>query len=251
MANLKNISKRVQSLIGLGALIAAVPLFYQNCAKSADLSQYNTSSSTSGVGPTACIAPAQLSWNVGTSICYTTGGMTITSGATVALTAAAPASGAASITCNNGTIAVNGTPTCQLNCVEPATLTWPDATQPTNVCSAPGGATINDGANSVVTAVAPNTGGAEFTCTSGVISVSANTCVAAAPVTLLSCTFNGTTIASGSTVTAYSVPSASNALGNFCRFSKEIRTCTNGVLSGSFTYSTCNDIVCSGKSCFL
>jgi len=58
-----------------------------------------------------------------------------------------------------------------------------------------------------------------------------------------SCTFNGKTIASGSSVTAYlasSVPS-----GQTC--SSQTRTCSNGTLSGTYAYSSCSVQVASGS----
>jgi hypothetical protein len=54
--------------------------------------------------------------------------------------------------------------------------------------------------------------------------------------TLASCLFNGQTIASGSTVTAYQ--SSSVAAGSSC--SSQIRTCSDGVLSGSYAFASCS-----------
>lgn len=51
-----------------------------------------------------------------------------------------------------------------------------------------------------------------------------------------SCTFNGQTIASGSSVTAYQ--SASVPYGSTCV--SQTRTCSNGVLSGSYAYASCS-----------
>src|SRR5882757_9393373 len=58
-----------------------------------------------------------------------------------------------------------------------------------------------------------------------------------------SCTFNGKTIASGSSVTAYlasSVPS-----GQTCK--SQARTCSNGTLSGTYAYASCSVQVASGS----
>jgi peptidoglycan hydrolase-like protein with peptidoglycan-binding domain len=52
----------------------------------------------------------------------------------------------------------------------------------------------------------------------------------------VSCTWNGGTILSGTSVTAYQ--SASVAAGQSCQ--SEMRTCTNGTLSGTNTYATCS-----------
>lgn len=52
----------------------------------------------------------------------------------------------------------------------------------------------------------------------------------------LSCTFNGTSVASGSSVTAYQ--SSSVAAGSQCV--SQSRTCTNGTLSGSYQYASCS-----------
>ena len=57
-----------------------------------------------------------------------------------------------------------------------------------------------------------------------------------------SCTFNGKTIAGGSSVTAYlasSVPS-----GQTCK--SQARTCSNGTLSGTYAYASCSVQVASG-----
>jgi hypothetical protein len=60
-----------------------------------------------------------------------------------------------------------------------------------------------------------------------------------------SCPFNGITIPSGGSTTAYlasSVPS-----GSTC--TSQLRTCTNGVLSGSYTFSTCTVMSGAPGSC--
>jgi peptidoglycan hydrolase-like protein with peptidoglycan-binding domain len=76
------------------------------------------------------------------------------------------------------------------------------------------------------------------TCSNGTLSGSytnAVCAVAAAPAPA-SCTFNGSTVASGSNVTAYQ--SSSVAAGSQCV--SETRTCTNGILSGSLTNAACS-----------
>ncbi len=50
-----------------------------------------------------------------------------------------------------------------------------------------------------------------------------------------SCTFDGSTVLSGSSVTAYQAPSVPS--GSTC--TSQSRTCTNGTLSGSYAYSSC------------
>ncbi len=50
-----------------------------------------------------------------------------------------------------------------------------------------------------------------------------------------SCTFNNQTIAHGASVSAYQTTNV--AYGQTC--AQQIRTCTNGVLSGSYTYTSC------------
>lgn len=58
-----------------------------------------------------------------------------------------------------------------------------------------------------------------------------------------SCTFNGKTVANGSSVTAYlasSVPS-----GQTCK--SQARTCSNGTLSGTYAYASCSVQVASGS----
>ena len=71
-------------------------------------------------------------------------------------------------------------------------------------------------------------------CTNGVLSGSYNfeACSPGAPA---SCLFNGQTVAHGGQVTAFVASSV--AYGQSCQ--SEIRTCNNGVLSGSATYASC------------
>lgn len=84
------------------------------------------------------------------------------------------------------------------------------------------------------------------TCTNGVFS-GADTyrfasCTPAQP---LSCTFNGSTIAHGASVTANLTSTVQ--YGQQC--TTQIRTCTNGVLSGTYTYASC--AVGAPQACLL
>ena len=81
--------------------------------------------------------------------------------------------------------------------------------------------------NSAWSNVSPQTSGSSFTCSTPAAQ---------------SCTFNGQTIASGSSVTAYQASSV--AAGQTC--AAQTRTCQNGSLSGSYTNASCT--VQSGSS---
>ncbi len=72
------------------------------------------------------------------------------------------------------------------------------------------------------------------TCNNGVLSgsYSARTCQVASAA---SCTFNGETVAHGTSFTAYAA-SKVNA-GGSC--SAQLRSCTDGVISGSYTFTSC------------
>ena len=67
-------------------------------------------------------------------------------------------------------------------------------------------------------------------CPSGQIQ-SGSSCVVA------SCTFNGSTVPNGSSVTAYSTQSV--PYDNSCSTYSQTRTCSNGTLSGSYPYASC------------
>jgi hypothetical protein len=69
-------------------------------------------------------------------------------------------------------------------------------------------------------------------CSNGIASADAVACLEAVPA---GCTFNGTSIASGASVTAYAA--ASVPFGASC--ASEQRTCNDGALSGSFAFSAC------------
>jgi hypothetical protein len=74
-------------------------------------------------------------------------------------------------------------------------------------------------------------------CNSGVLSGSFEfaTCVPDAPA---SCLFNGLNISHGNTVIAFLESSVPN--GHLC--TQEIRSCDNGTLNGSYTFSSCNQL---------
>lgn len=73
------------------------------------------------------------------------------------------------------------------------------------------------------------------TCTNGTLSGSGqySSCSVGGPA---SCSFNGQTVAHGSSVTAYVAPNATACQA-------ETRVCTNGSLSGSYPYSSCAQVV--------
>jgi hypothetical protein len=75
------------------------------------------------------------------------------------------------------------------------------------------------------------------TCTNGILSPTGafGTCTVAQPA---SCSFNGSTIASGGTATGYSVSTVPT--GTSCSTVQEVVTCSNGVLSPSGAVDTCN-----------
>ncbi|AZZ37510.1 hypothetical protein CIK05_12135 [Bdellovibrio sp. qaytius] len=79
-------------------------------------------------------------------------------------------------------------------------------------------------------------------CSNGVLS-GTNTNSSCSVEAAKSCTFNGQTIANGATVEAWSTNSV--AYGQSCK--SEVRSCSNGVLSGSNTYGSCS--VEAPKSC--
>ena len=84
------------------------------------------------------------------------------------------------------------------------------------------------------------------TCTNGTLSGSYTygSCTVDAPA---SCTFNGVTIPSDNSVTAYSASTAVSPVT--CPSISQTRVCSNGVLSGSYTYESCNvDASCTTTS---
>lgn len=84
------------------------------------------------------------------------------------------------------------------------------------------------------------------TCSNGSLSGSYaySSCSVAAP---SNCTFNGSPVNHGSSVTAYSTNSV--PYGSLCSSVSQTRTCTNGTLSGSYTNSTCT--VAAPSNCTL
>lgn len=129
--------------------------------------------------------------------------------------------------CNNGTL--SGTYS-QKNC----TVTPPAA------CNVSGLGTVAHGANitAFATASVPFGGTCQSqvrACNNGTLSgsYSNKTCAPEAP---KSCSLAGFgTIAHGASITAYNVPAAAN--GTTCK--PEVRTCNNGILSGSQTVTQC------------
>lgn len=110
--------------------------------------------------------------------------------------------------------------------------------QAAKICTTTVGALTNGASTTVNDAVGPDVGNATVTCNAGAYSYSSTTCA-----TALNCT--GTpwgTITHGASVTAYSATSV--ACGGNCSTVAETRTCNNGVLSGSFTNTSCSVAVC-------
>jgi hypothetical protein len=64
-----------------------------------------------------------------------------------------------------------------------------------------------------------------------------------------SCSFAGTSVASGSSVRAYRIGIAYEPSYCFQANNQETRTCRDGVLSGTFTYRTCEDRCRPGQQC--
>jgi hypothetical protein len=77
------------------------------------------------------------------------------------------------------------------------------------------------------------------TCTNGgTYTAGTNSC----SIPPASCLFNGFSVPSGNTVTAYQASSVTSPAT--CQ--SQVRTCTNGTLSGSYAYSSCSVIIPSG-----
>jgi hypothetical protein len=139
-------------------------------------------------------------------------------------------------TCNNGVLSGSGS---YIGCA-------PEAPKD---CSA-GGVTVLHGQskNFFNTASVPfgqSCSSQARTCNNGVLSgtYGFGACTPDAPA---SCTFNGKTVAHGSSVTAYSAKSVPT--GQSCSAFSESRTCSNGSLSGSAQYDGCTStgVVASG-----
>ena len=131
-------------------------------------------------------------------------------------------------TCTNGVL--SGTFTSAICSVNPPA-----------VCTLPGGGTIADGASvtyyrTVTVAYGQQCESESRKCTNGTLSGSftATNCTVTPPAV---CNLPwGGTLANGQSVTAYQT--ATTAYGSVC--TSETRTCTNGTLSGSYTYQTCS-----------
>lgn len=155
-------------------------------------------------------------------------GVTIADGATVTAYLTSNGAGGACVsetrTCNNGNLSgsyafaacTSGGASCLFN-----------------------GQTVADGTGLFAfqnsTVPAGQTCGMEFRlCTNGNLSGSFTfgSCVVNAPA---SCTFNGQTVPSGTTVTAFQ--NSSTPVGQACV--SEVRSCYNGNLSGTYTYGSC------------
>jgi len=61
------------------------------------------------------------------------------------------------------------------------------------------------------------------------------------------CTFNGSTVLNGSSVTAYSTQSV--PYGQSCSAQSQARTCSNGTLSGSYAYAYCTGTSAANSTC--
>jgi hypothetical protein len=104
----------------------------------------------------------------------------------------------------------------------------------TNSCSTP--PTCSGASNGGATGTYPS-----CTCNNGgVFTASTNSCADPA-----SCTFNGNTIAPGNSITAYQ--SSSVASPATCASISQLRTCINGVLTGSYAYSSCMVTIAPGS----
>ncbi len=175
-------------------------------------------------------SPASCSFN----------GQGITSGASVtAYQATSVAAGQSctsqSRTCTNGVL--SGTYTnasCTVGNVVPATCTWNNAT-------VSNGASVTAYQSSSVSfgqACTPQT----RTCANGTLSGTYNAAVCTVAAAA-SCTFNGQSVAHGASATAYQ--SSSVAAGSQCV--SQNRSCSNGVLSGTYTNASCS--VAAAASC--
>ena len=140
-----------------------------------------------------------------------------------------------------GTVCVSETRTCQTNGTLSGSFTFQTCTvNPPQTCTTPWGATIANGASvtaykTLTTAYGTVCTSETRTCTNGVLSGSFTfqTCTVNPPQT---CTLPwGGTLADGQSVTAYK--EATTAYGTVC--TSETRTCSNGVLSGTFANQTC------------
>ena len=208
----------------------------------------------------------------------TLGGGTISSGQSVtAYQSSTVACGSAcsapeTRTCTNGVLSgSNQYQSCSVNACPLCQISWSPATVATSQLSALSWST--DGVSAIRSCVGPvnlysgpvpttgsvpsfksGTGGTE-TCTlratgadGGTISCQASLTIASAGVCILPSTLwplGNTTLASGQSVQAYQASSV--ACGSTCA-APETRTCTNGVLSGSYQYPSCSVAACGANA---
>lgn len=186
----------------------------------------------------ACTVASGTTWTVGANTCTVPSNVNITHGNTGGATdATAPTTGVASWSCNDGTATIQGGATCSVpaNCTVAAGTTW---TVGANTCSVPSNTNITHGSTGNTTdATAPTTGTATWSCNNGTTTIQGGaTCNVPA-----NCT--GTpwgTINHGNSVTAWNTTASCGGCAS------QTRTCTNGVLSGTFTATACNNASCSG-----
>ncbi|WP_157826869.1 type IV pilus modification PilV family protein [Macromonas nakdongensis] len=162
------------------------------------------------VNDDACIGTASATTNGQVlTISYTSGG-----------------AGSGQWTCTNGTL-VKGTSTCSANCAE--TVVQDGSCEGT----AP---PTNHAGTASVTYTAGGVGSGVFTCNAGIWNKTSGDCEPG------KCTAPwGSVIENGGNVTAYS---SANPLSS-CNTVSETRTCTNAVLSGTFTNQSCSE-PCNG-----
>jgi hypothetical protein len=159
-------------------------------------------------------------------------GQTVASGSSVvAFQAASVPSGQTCVsqnrTCTNGTLSGTFTfASCVVN--QPATCTF-------NGQTIASGATTQ-GYPSATVPFGQTCQAQTITCTNGVLNP-ANDVASCSVLPGATCSFNGQTIQSGSSVTAYS--SATVPFGSQCSSVAQTRTCTNGTLSGTSTFASC------------
>ncbi len=56
------------------------------------------------------------------------------------------------------------------------------------------------------------------------------------------CSLGGTVVQNGATIVAYAVNTVYKSCGDTCAMNSQVRTCSNGSLSGSFHFSSCRVI---------
>jgi peptidoglycan hydrolase-like protein with peptidoglycan-binding domain len=193
---------------------------YQNSNCSVAVANTNTNTSANTNTNTQQNTPASCAWNGGA----------VASGTNVtAYQSASVAYGSQCVseirTCTNGTLSGSyANASCSVQAAASCTFS---------------GQTIQNGAS--VTAYQSSSVTSPATCVSEIRACSNGTLsgsytnASCAVGTAASCTFNGQTVASGASVTAYQ--SSSVAYGQICQ--QQIRTCSNSTLSGSYTNASC------------